>query len=102
MKKSGIGFGDWCGAGFPGMTFVKQPDGSVTLRGQDEREVLTWTAKGAICPKCLRDVPLVHEKNRLSAHVYEPKLTNIDVTDQVSNSQANLARRGFERTRKKT
>lgn len=95
-KQSGIGRGDWCGAGFPGMTFVTQPDGSVTLRGQDVREVVVWTAKGALCPKCQRDVPLVHEKNRLSAHVWHPRDGNVAVMDRSTNSAANRAMRAFE------
>lgn len=81
------------------MTFIRRSDGSVTLRGQDEREAIIWTAKGALCPKCRRDVPLVHEKNRLSAHVWEPKETNIEVGDKSTNSQANRAMRAFERNR---
>lgn len=99
-RKSSVGSGEWCAAGLPSMTFVTQPDGSVTLRGQDKREVIVWTAKGALCPKCQRDVPLVHEKNRLSAHVWHPKETRIDVSDRSTNSQANRAERA--RLRAKT
>lgn len=52
------------------------------------------------CVLCQRVVNLKAD-GTVKPHVWERKLENVKVGDRVSNSQANLARRAFERTRGK-
>ena len=78
------GTGKWCS------------NGSLTFRAED----MSATTSGyPVCKLCLRRVRL-RKDGRISKHVWQTKLTNIDVGDHSSNSQANRAMRAFERTRK--
>lgn len=82
-RKSGVGFQDRCAAGehpFNQRAYMLKGDGTCSLCGR--RPGLT--AAGLV-----------------KRHVWSLKLTNIDVGDTSSNSQANRAARAFERTRGK-
>ena len=88
MSKSTIGFGAGCAGG-------QSPFNSgayVHRSGSPGDPTLT-------CKFCGRVVTR-RKDGSIRRHVSEPKLTNIEVGDRVSNSQGNLARRAFERVRR--
>jgi hypothetical protein len=87
---------DQCGGGFPLVKFVKHPDGSVSLTGMDERAKVVWTAKGARCPACGRDVLIRNDKSGLMAHAWELRVGGEKVG---ADSQTTRAGRAFSRTR---
>ena len=96
------GTGGECAASMPALTFVvNRADGSVYLRGQNEREVVKWVPPDhAVCPLCGRTVLIRKDGKGLAAHVWEPKQSDAR-KPRGYESDANRAARAFEKRGRK-